>query len=170
MNRRIEFVNDFKNINTTKAYGLEVFMNQYVPDKMNSYFSAEFSWNDSKSTVSTNATADYWQIEINGNLNKTIKKFTIGSDVSFEARQKDPRFPQKNSFTRLNASVAKRFLKEDKLELKFKVNDILNENRGYQRDFNSYSYSETFYNTLRRFWLLTATWNISKNGKPTKGF
>ena len=145
-------------------------INQYVPDKMNSYFSAEFSWNDSKSTVSTNAAADYWQIELYGNLNKTIKKFTIGSDLQFEARQKDPRFPQKNSFTRLNASIAKRFLKEDKLELKFQVNDILNENRGYQRDFNSYSYSETTYNTLRRFWLLTATWNISKNGKPTKGF
>lgn len=170
MNRRIEFVNNFKNINTTKAYGLNLNINQYVPDKINSYFSAELSWNDSKSTVSTNATADYWEIEIYGNLNKTIKKYTIGTDLSFEARQKDPRFPQKSSFTRLNASLAKRFLKEDKLELKFQVNDILNENRGYQRDFNSFSYSETFYNTLRRFWLLTATWNISKNGKPTKGF
>jgi outer membrane receptor protein involved in Fe transport len=169
-NRRIEFVNGFKNINNTKAYGLNLNINQYVPDKMNAYFSTELSWNDSRSSLNTNANADYWQIEIYGNLNKTVKKFTIGTDVAFEARQKDPRFPQKNSFTRLNASLARRFLKDDKLELKFQVNDILNENRGYDRNFSSYSYTETFYNTLRRFWLLTATWNISKNGKPSKMF
>jgi hypothetical protein len=103
-------------------------------------------------------------------VNKSIRKWTIGSDLSFEARQKDPRFPQKNNFTRLNASITKRFFKEDKFEIKFQVNDIFNENRGYDRNFSSYSYTETYYNTLKRFWLLTATWNISKNGKPSKMF
>jgi hypothetical protein len=170
LNRRIEYINGYKNINNTRSYGLSLNLNQYVPDKMNAYISTELSWNDSKSTVNSNANADYWQIEVYGNLNKTIKKWTIGTDLTFEARQKDPRFPQKNNYTRLNASLTKRFLKEDKLEIKLQVNDIFNENRGYDRNFSTYSYSETFYNTLRRFWLLTATWNISKNGKPSKMF
>jgi outer membrane receptor protein involved in Fe transport len=170
MNRRIEYINGFKSINSTKGYGLNININQYVPDKMNAYISAELAWNDSKASVNSKANADYWQVEIYGSLNKTIKKWTIGSDLSYEARQKDPRFPQKNNFTRLNASVTKRFLKDDKFEIRFQVNDILNENRGYDRNFSSYSYTETFYNTLRRFWLLTATWNISKNGKPSKMF
>ncbi|HET9746859.1 MAG TPA: outer membrane beta-barrel protein, partial [Chitinophagaceae bacterium] len=170
LNRRIEYINGFKSINNTRAYGLNLNINQYVADKMNAYLSTEISWNDTKASVNSNANADYWQIEMYGNLNKTIKKWVIGSDLSFEARQKDPRFPQKNNFTRLNASVTRRFLKEDRLELKLQVNDIFNENRGYDRNFSSYSYTETFYNTLRRFWLLTATWNISKNGKPSKMF
>jgi hypothetical protein len=56
------------------------------------------------------------------------------------------------------------------MELKLSVNDILDQNRGYDRNFDSYSFTETYYNTLRRFWLLTVTWNISKNGKAPKMF
>ena len=61
-------------------------------------------------------------------------------------------------------------LKDNKLELKLGLYDILNQNRGYERNFNSYSFTETTYNTLKRFWLFTVTWNISKNGKPATGF
>jgi hypothetical protein len=49
------------------------------------------------------------------------------------------------------------------------VNDILDQNRGYQRNFDSYSFTESYYTTLRRFWMVSAVWNISKNGKPAKG-
>jgi hypothetical protein len=59
---------------------------------------------------------------------------------------------------------------KDVFELKFGVYDILNLNRGYQRNFSSYSFSETYYETLKRFWLLTLTWNFSKNGGPAKMF
>jgi len=56
------------------------------------------------------------------------------------------------------------------LEAKVSVNDILNENRGYDRTFTDYRYTETYYNTLKRFWMVTLTWNFSKNGKPTSDF
>ena len=81
-----------------------------------------------------------------------------------------PRFPDANSFTTWDGYLIKRFFKENQFELKLQVNDILNQNKGYNRNFSSYSYTETYYETLKRFWLLTATWNISKNGKPTKMF
>ena len=83
-------------------------------------------------------------------------------------RQKDPRFPDDNNFTTWNANVIKRILKNE-MEFKFGVYDILNQNRGYNRSFSGYSFTESYYNTLKRFWLLTVTWNISKNGKP-QGF
>jgi hypothetical protein len=59
-------------------------------------------------------------------------------------------------------------MKENQLELKFQVYDILNQNRGYQRNFSSYSFTETYYNTLKQFFLVSATWNFAKNGKPAK--
>jgi hypothetical protein len=65
--------------------------------------------------------------------------------------------------------MVKRFAK-DVFELKFGVYDILNQNRGYSRNFSSYSFTETYNTTLKRFWLVTLTWNISKNGKPASGF
>ena len=171
LNRSVEYINGVKNINSTKMYQLQLGTSSYKQEKHMVWISARVGWNDSKSSVNTNANADYWSITLNGSGSKTIaKKWDIGSDINLQMRQKDPRFPQNNNFTTWNGFITKRFFKENQFELKLQVNDILNENRGYNRNFSSYSFTETYYQTLRRFWLLTATWNISKNGKPAKMF
>ena len=171
MNRSVELINGVKNINLTKSYSIRISTNTYKPEKYNVWLSTSFSLNDSKSSVNTQANAKYWSINLNGSGSKTFaKKYEIGSDISLQLREKDPRFPDANSFTTWNGYIIKRFFKENQFELKLQVNDILNENRGYSRNFSSYSYTETYYETLQRFWLVTATWNISKNGKPAKMF
>ncbi len=171
INRNIDFVNNVKNITNRGSYALNIDLNKYVADKYNFYIGPEFGWNHSKGTVNKSANADYWSVDGNASANVTIaKKIEIGTNISTQFRQKDPRFSNSTNFTNWNASVLKRFMKEDKLEIKLSVMDLLNQNRGYDRNFDSYSFTETYYNTLRRFWLLSATWNISKNGKPAKSF
>jgi hypothetical protein len=171
INRSVEYINGVKNINNTKTIGIELSTNTYKPEKHNVWLSTSFNLNDSKSSVNSAANATYWSINLNGSGSKTFaKKYEIGSDISLQLREKDPRFPDANSFTTWNGYIIKRFFKENQFELKLQVNDILNENRGYSRNFSSYSYTETYYETLQRFWLVTATWNISKNGKPAKMF
>ena len=59
---------------------------------------------------------------------------------------------------------------KNKLEAGFSVNDLLNQNRGFRRDFTSSSFTETYYNTLRRYWMVTVTWNFSSNGAKPKDF
>jgi hypothetical protein len=170
INRNVDFINGTKNFTNTKAYGLRLNVSQNIPNKIDFYFSPNFSWNRSTATVNKAANADYWTINGWSQMRITLpQKFELSTDANFQVRQKDPRFSQNNNFTTWNANVLKRFHK-DEFELKFGVYDILDQNRGYQRNFNSYSFTETFHNTLRRFWLLTFTWNISKNGKPTTGF
>jgi hypothetical protein len=171
INRNIDFVNSVKNITNRSNYGLNLNLSQYVPDKYNFNIGPQLNWNYSKASVNKSANADYWSVEIYGNANINLpKKFEIGSNINAEFRQKDPRFTQRTNFTKWNAHIIKRLFKEDKMELKLSVNDILDQNRGYDRNFDSYSFTETYYNTLRRFWLLTVTWNISKNGKAPKMF
>ena len=146
-------------------------MSKYVNEKYDFYISTSFTANNSKATVNKSANAKYWMIETWSNARVRLpKNFEVRSDLNLQLRQKDPRFTQNNNFTTWNAAVTKRMLKENKLEISIGIYDILNENRGYQRNFNSYSFTESYYNTLRRFWLLTLTWNISKNGKPASGF
>ena len=170
-NRSVELINGVKNINNTKTYIVRISTSTYKPEKYNVWISTDLRWNDSRSSVNTSANAQYWSVNLNGSGSKTFaKKWEIGSDVSLQMRQKDPRFPDANSFTTWNGYLIKRFFKENQFELKLQVNDILNQNKGYNRNFSSYSYTETYYETLKRFWLLTATWNISKNGKPAKMF
>jgi hypothetical protein len=145
-------------------------MSQYVQNKYNINFGPNFTWQHSKASVNKSANADFWAISAWGSAGVTFKKsFEVNTDINFEVREKDPRFSQNNNFTKWNASMVKRFAK-DVLELKFGVYDILNQNRGYSRNFSSYSFTETYNTTLKRFWLVTLTWNISKNGKPVSGF
>ncbi|WP_276503335.1 outer membrane beta-barrel family protein [Terrimonas pollutisoli] len=172
INHNIDFVRDPKTNRTVKnktdvtSYGIRLNIGQYVADKYNFHIGPHFTYNKSKASVNSSANAEYWQLNGWAEGRVTLPgKVEIGSDVNFQMRQKDPRFPDDNSFTTWNANVIKRILKNE-MEFKFGVYDILNQNRGYNRSFSGYSFTESYYNTLKRFWLLTVTWNISKNGKP----
>jgi hypothetical protein len=170
MSRNVDFVNGIKNFTKSNSYGIGFNLGQYVQNKYNVNFGPNFNWQHSRASVNKSANADFWQISAWGSAGVTFKKsFEVNTDVNLEFRQKDPRFAQNNNFTKWNATMVKRFAK-DVLELKFGVYDILNQNRGYSRNFSSYSFTETYNTTLKRFWLVTLTWNISKNGKPSNGF
>lgn len=173
ISRNIDFVknditsNTSKNITDTRSYGISINMNKYVENKYNFYFGPNLSWNHSKASVNSSANAEYWTLNVWGNGTVNLpKRFDISTDLNVQIRQKDPRFTQSSNYTTWNASVIKRMLKDNKLELKLGIYDMLDQNKGYQRNFSSYNFTETYYNTLRRFWLLTVTWNLSKNGKP----
>ncbi len=171
MNRNIDFVNGVKNTTTTRNYGIRLNMSKYKENKFDFYVSPSFTWNESKASVNAAANASYWQLEGWANARVILpKKYEFSTDVNTQIRQKDPRFTQNNNFTTWNASVTKRLFKENAMEIKLGIYDILNQNKGYQRNFNSYSFTESYFTTLKRFWLLTLTWNISKNGKPASGF
>jgi hypothetical protein len=172
--RNIDFVQDaetantVKNVTNTFNYGARLGVNQYVNDKYHFYIGSNFTWNRSKASVNTRANAKYWQIDGYGGGSVTIPgkaKIEIGSDLNFQMRQKDPEFTQNNNFTTWNGYIMKRLFKNE-FEIRLGVYDILNQNRGYQRNFNSYNFTETYFNTLKRFWLLSFTYNFSKNGKP----
>jgi hypothetical protein len=169
--KNIEFINNEKNITQRNNFGLSTSIRQYVAEKFSFGINNEFAINKSTATVNAAANAEYWSLEtyIDGSINIT-KKMILESSLNAQYRQKDPRFPTRNNFSRWNASLTQRMLKDNTLELKLSVLDLLNQNRGYDRNFSSYSFTETYYNTLRRFWLLSLTWNFSKNGKPTKLF
>jgi hypothetical protein len=171
INRNIDFINGVRNITNTKNYGVRFNLSKYVENKFDFYFSPGITWNNSRASVNKSANADYWQLEGWANARVTLpKNFEISTDANAQIRKKDPRFTKNNNFTTWNASIIKRFLKDNKLEAKVGIYDILDQNRGYQRNFNSYSFTESYYTTLRRFWMVTLTYNISKNGKPVSGF
>ena len=161
-----DFINNQKNINNNKRLGFEINISQYIKDKYNFNIQPNIGYVKSSSSINKSANADFWQLGgwISGNVNLPAK-FEINTNANFVWRQKDPRFTANNNFINWNASVVKRMMK-DKLDVKFNVYDILNQNRGYQQNFNSYSFSETYYETLQRFWTISLVWNFSNNGKP----
>ncbi|HNF39267.1 MAG TPA: TonB-dependent receptor, partial [Chitinophagaceae bacterium] len=171
INRRIEFLNNIKNITQTTSYGIRVNAGKFVENKYDFNIAPTITFNKSKASINTAANSKYWQLETWASARVYfLKKFELNTNVNLEIRQKDPRFTQNNNYTTWNAGLTKRFFKDNALEVSFSINDILDENRGYSRNFSSYSFTENYYTTLRRFWLVTLRWNISKNGKPASGF
>ena len=166
LSRNISYLNNQKAVNTNSNYGLRFGVSKEKEKKYDISFNTEITRVNSKSSINNGALANYWQGSLSTDIEITLPfKFRFETDLSYKTKQKDPRFPAKNTFTLWNASLTRSLFK-DKLEAGISVNDILNENRGYDRSFSDNRYSETFYNTLKRFWMLTLTWNFSKNGKP----
>ena len=162
-NHNIDFINGSKNETDLRNYGLRINLSKWVDKKYDFYVSTAFTKNTTTASVNTAANAEFWQLEVWSNVRVNLpKNFEFKTDANVQVRQKDPRFTEQSNFTTWNASIIKRMLKNNKLEVQLGLYDILNQNRGYQRS----GFTETYYNTLRRFWLLTVTWNISKNGKP----
>ena len=170
ISRNITFINGQKAVNTNTSYGFQFGISKEKEKKYEISLNPGISWVKAENSISSAAAANYWQVGVRADAEITfLKKFRFETDLNFKAKQKDPRFPSKNQFTIWNASLT-RFIFKEVLEASVSVNDILNENRGYERTFNDYRYTETFYNTLKRFWMVTLTWNFSKNGKPTNDF
>lgn len=167
MSKNIDYINGIKNITKNTNYGVRFNVSKYVENKYDFYFSPGITRTSSEASVNKSANADYWQLEGWANARvKLPKGFEVTSDANIQWRQKDPRFTNNNNFTNWNAALVRRMLKDNKLEVRIGIYDILNQNKGYQRNFSSYSFTESYYTTLRRFWLVSVTWNISKNGKP----
>ncbi len=159
-----------KTINKSQTYGINANLRKEKENKYEFSIGPEFSWVNGSNSTGNSALAKYWQFNLDVNAEVTIlKKFRLGSELEYKDKQQDPKFPQKNRFTIWNASL-KRSLYKEILVANLSVNDILNERRGYDRSFSNNQYSETYYNTLKRYWMISIVWNFSKNGKPTSGF
>jgi Outer membrane protein beta-barrel family/Carboxypeptidase regulatory-like domain len=63
-----------------------------------------------------------------------------------------------------NASISKQFLKFNRGELQIRVMDLLNRNIGISRSSNQNYIEDTRVNNLRRFFMLSFTYNLSKMG------
>ena len=131
--------------------------------------SPSFGYTTNKSSISIGNNSNYWSFEqgLNGNYNLPLK-LEIGSDISYNYRQKISLFDKNNSVLVWNAYLEKKFLKKESLILRFSMNDILNQNQGYSNSITSTTIEEKHYTTFMRYGLLTLSWNFSNNGTPSK--
>ena len=85
------------------------------------------------------------------NLDFTVylpKKFEINNEVHADLRQKTAAFNTDNDAVVWNGYIGRKFLKNDKGLLKFYVYDLLNQNKGYDRQINTNVITEKNYETI----------------------
>jgi hypothetical protein len=106
----------------------------------------------------------YWTYDQNLNASWNILRFTIGTTVQWNIRQRLDPTDRNNDVFRWNANISRSFLKDRSLVLQITAYDILNRNIGYRRFSGSDMITETTYNNIRRYVMLGLTWNFTQTG------
>jgi hypothetical protein len=169
--RMANYVNDQLNISNNNSYSIGIDLNkEWQKDNktvVDISLEPDISYYDNRSTISTFSTS-YWTARINANMFVQLPwKLSVRTDISWNLREQTDIFNRNNNVIRWNASLGRKFLKGDKLELRANVYDILNQNLGYTRDAQGAYITESRYNTIRRYGMLNLIWVFSK-GPDTK--
>lgn len=121
-----------------------------------------YGFSDNRSTIST-FTTSYWTMGVDATVHAMLFwKLQLKTDVDVNRRQRTEVFTANNNVVLWNASINRKFLKGDRLELHAAVNDILNQNLGYSRNGQENFISENRYNTIRRHGLFSIVYHFAK--------
>jgi hypothetical protein len=90
-------------------------------------------------------------------------KFILASDVNYRYSAATQNIPAIN-MTILNASLSKTFLPEDKLKLSISGVNLLNANPTLGRSITTTTITQSSYNTIMRYFMLTVSWDFAKFG------
>jgi hypothetical protein len=157
------FVNNLENINNNRSGSVGLNINHDKEKKYSFSLNPRFGYTTSRSSISTVKT-QYWTSD--NEIDATIElpwKLQFNTNAEISLREKTAVFGDNNNVTKWNAWLAKKFWKSNSGEIRFSIFDILDQNIGLRRTANSNFITENRYDTFRRYWLLTFTWNFTKN-------
>ncbi len=161
--RMVNYLNNQRNATINNSYTLSPGISYYSGKKGHAELQGSLTYSTSVSSINPDLKTNYWIYTIRMDALKTLPFNTeIGSDANLNFRQQTSVFDQNRNAFIWNAHIGKRLFKETCL-LKFGVNDILNQNIGFNRSIQSNFISESTNLTLRRFWMLSFTWNFTKS-------
>jgi hypothetical protein len=166
-NRNVSVVNQLQNTTNSGSYRIGLNINKSKDKKYEFGLNPSATYTLSKSTINTGVTTHYWTYSINSEMDVFLPlKFQIHGDADINLRQKTSVFDNNNNVVLLNAWIGKKLMKKDALLLKASVNDLLNQNTGFNRTVNSNFISQNTYATIRRYFMFSIVWNFTKAGAP----
>ena len=162
LTNNINFENGARDNIHNISYAPRASVNYNYKDKLYLTAEARVSYNTVKYSLQPTLNANYWQQEYSMEANATLPfGLGINSDVTYTANT--GRAVGFNTyFTKWNAAITKQVLKNKKGEIKFGVNDILNQNIGISRSANQNYVEDVTYKTLKRYYMVGFTYSLLK--------
>ncbi|WP_132054795.1 TonB-dependent receptor [Pseudocnuella soli] len=161
--RNNNFVNGFTNRtdyrNVIGGFGLRY----QATDKYMIYLSPEVGYNWSNNSLRPDQKVNYYTY--GGNIDGMLMlpgKLELRSECNFDLRQKLDGFAQNTNIIYWNASLARSFFKDKKAKIILQANDILDQNRGFQRTINSYAITDQRYDRVARYVMLKLEYTLNK--------
>lgn len=161
--RNITIINNAENKNEYYTFEFEYGIRYEVTDKYRLYLAPGISFNDSKSSLNKTIKTKY--MGYGGDAEAYVMlpaKLELSSDVRVELRQKIPAFAGTPDIIVWNANLSRKILKDKSAKISFLVNDILDKNKGFNRNINSDQITEEHYQRLSRYFMLKFEWSFNK--------
>ncbi|MNX92421.1 hypothetical protein D3C86_1245590 [compost metagenome] len=89
-------------------------------------------------------------------------KFVLRTDFNYRYQAPTAVYSKKFERLVLSPGLSKKFMKDEKLELTFMINDVLNQNVGFERNQNGSLLTERRFNTIGRYYMVKLSWEINK--------
>jgi hypothetical protein len=167
--RSKQFINDQQNNIQTLTLGPEIRLDLNPTDKLNLAVSAGLNYSRSVYSLQSARSTKYFTQAYGSELSWQLPElFFFATDFTYRVNNQHA-----NGFNAKvplwNASVSKQMLHFNRGELKFSVNDLLNQNIGITRSSNQNYIEDSRVVNLRRFFLLSFTYSLTKTGLQRAG-
>ncbi|WP_316833326.1 outer membrane beta-barrel family protein [Pedobacter nutrimenti] len=154
-------------LNQTKSYGFSANLNLMKAKESKYNFNLDFSpnYNISQSSLQKQFNDNGWGFSSRPSMTLYLPgKIELSSDGEYEFRAKTKSFDENFSRFIWNASISRKFLKDQSLYLTISAKDILNQNNGFNRSASENSIVQTNYTMIRRYVICSLSWDFNKMG------
>jgi hypothetical protein len=164
-----QFINGIGNNIKALSVGPLIRLDMNPTNKVNTSLSAGLDYNRTKYSLQPLLNTTYFRQEYSTSLDWEMpKRFFLSTDFTYTVNSR--RAEGFNSKVPLwNASIAKQMLRFNRGEIKISAVDLLNSNIGISRNSNENYIEDNRVKTLRRFFLLSFTYSLSKTGLNNAG-
>ncbi|MDR3367021.1 MAG: outer membrane beta-barrel protein [Prevotellaceae bacterium] len=160
------FVNGVKNIAKTYSVNQGVVLGSNISEKLDFTFSYNFTYNNTMNTLQSRKDNTYFQQVASGRVYaelwlgiapQVVANYSLYSGLSEAYNQE---------YLRIDASIGKKFLKNNQGEIRLTVYDLLNQNKNVNRSITPSYIEDATSNVLTRYFLVTFIYRLK--GQPPK--
>jgi hypothetical protein len=162
-NTAYNYSNDSLNMSKNIVFSPTLNIGMYKDKKIEMGFYGGPTYTISQTSLQPNVNNNGWGAT--GGLDGTVYlpgNFQVGSYSSFQYNAATASFHTSFSQILLNLFIIKTFLKKNNLMLELWGNDLLNQNSGFSRNAQANLITQTTYNTLKRYFMLTINYEFTK--------
>ncbi|EOR95556.1 : hypothetical protein [Arcticibacter svalbardensis MN12-7] len=164
-NTYYNYANTILNKTTSYSYSGGLRISKYKQKKYDFSVSANPGYNVSESSLQKDINNNGLTFNSSGSFSVYLPlKFQISSDIRYEYREKTASFDEDFKRTLWNARVEKKFFKAESFRLVASANDILNQNKGFDRSAYNNRITQNSYTTIKRYFMFSAVWDFNKMG------